>query len=682
MKKYLSVFLKVIFISISQADRASDTLYYVFDSIDVYSTSQKHSSPLSLHVIKSDDLAVDKNKQTINKSLYFVPGLTVMNDNNFAQDLRISIRGVGTRSSFGVRGIKILVDGVPESTPDGQAQIDNLDLSFIRSMQIFQGANSPLFGNASGGVINFMTFRNNEGDVLEITSSYSGNKTTKHTLFTSKSYKNLSYQLNFISKNHTGYRNHSEMESHNLNAIFSFKRENGELFQLLFNYINSPVSNDPGSLTIDQVNEDRTLAREKNILYEAGEDVLQQKTTLKYKKIINQGFLIDNYIFYLSRSFNNKLPFEVGGQVHFDRNYFGLGGSLLKRKKYNNLDHKISLSYQVLAQQDLRKKYNNLEGSRGDMIYDSKESFRSYSLSLHNSMLMMQKLNLTSGLRLDCNLINLQNNLNTSSEFDYNVVYNNISPFLGIAYDYSKYLNFHLAFSRNFETPTLYEIGNNPYDNDENFNSNLKPVISPSAEIGWKIKNNDFYNLNLTFYHSTSTNELIPFEIESEPGRTYYRNAGSTRKSGLEFYSMINIQDIYKLKATYTLSDHIYETYYLEEINLDKNKIPLSPKHQSAFELQFSSFFNSNLVFRLISVGDFFADDLNNTIIKGYTILDLGVSKKLNLFQNNFELQLYFENVLNELYFSNIRMNAYGGRFYEPSDKPSILISLSYLYKK
>ena len=145
---------------------------------------------------------------------------------------------------------------------------------------------------------------------------------------------------------------------------------------------------------------------------------------------------------------------------------------------------------------------------------------------------------------------------------------------------------------------------------------------------------------------------------------------------------MINIQDVYIIKATYTLADHIYETYHLGEINLDNNKIPLSPKHQSAFELQFSSIFNSNLVFRLISVGDFFADDLNNTIIKGYTILDLGVSKKLNLFQNNFELQLYFENVLNELYFSNIRMNAYGGRFYEPSDKPSILISLSYLYKK
>ena len=144
---------------------------------------------------------------------------------------------------------------------------------------------------------------------------------------------------------------------------------------------------------------------------------------------------------------------------------------------------------------------------------------------------------------------------------------------------------------------------------------------------------------------------------------------------------MINIRDTYRLKATYTIADHIYETYYIEEINLDKNKIPLSPKHQSAFELQLLSFFNFNLVFRLINVGDFFADDLNNTIIKGYTIIDLGVSKKLNAFKNKFELQLYFENVLNQLYFSNIRMNAYGGRFYEPSDESSILISLSYLYK-
>ena len=100
----------------------------------------------------------------------------------------------------------------------------------------------------------------------------------------------------------------------------------------------------------------------------------------------------------------------------------------------------------------------------------------------------------------------------------------------------------------------------------------------------------------------------------------------------------------------------------------------MSPKHQSAFELQLLSFFNSNLVFRLINVGDFYADDLNNTIIKGYTIIDLGVSKKLNAFKNKFELQLYFENVLNQLYFSNIRMNAYGGRFYEPSDESSILI--------
>ena len=680
MNKYLSFFLKIIFISISPADRATDTLYYYSDSINVFSTAQKNNSPLSFNIINEDDIAVDKNKHTINKVLCFIPGITVMNNNNFAQDARISIRGVGVRSSFGVRGIKILVDGVPESTPDGQAQLDNLDLSFINSLQIYQGANSPLFGNASGGAINFITTDNSNNDAFKISSSFSKNKLSKHTLFTSKKYKYFNYQLNFIKKSRIGYRNHSEMESNNLNAIFSLKSKGGELFQLLFNYVNSPISNDPGSLTIEQVKANRSLAREKNILYEAGEDIFQQKTTLKYKKIINQRFLIENYVFFLTRSFNNKLPFKIGGQVQFNRNYFGIGGSLLKKNKYNKLDHKISLNYQILNQRDLRKKYNNIEGLRGDKIYDANELFDSYSLSLHNAIYFKPRFNLTAGLRLDRNTIKLQNKLHDNAGSDYDVFYDNISPFLGIAYIHSKYLNFHIAFSQNFETPTLYEIGNNPYNDDLSFNTSLKPVVSPSFESSLKIKNKDIYNFNLTIYHSISTNELIPFELESEPGRTYYRNAGSTRKFGVELFSMINIRDVYKLKASHTLADHTYKKYYVEQVNLEKNNIPLSPKYQSALELQLSSVLNSKLVFRLISVGDFFADDLNKTKIGGYTILDFGLSKNLNLFQKNFELQIYYENVLNEFYYSNIRMNAYGGRFYEPSDEPSIVFSLSYSY--
>ena len=679
MKKYLFIILFVGSFSFLSAYKTVDTLHYFLDPINVFSTAQNKNSPISFNVLEMDDIGKDKNKLTLNKILHFVPGLTVMNENNFAQDSRISIRGVGSRSSFGVRGIKILVDGVPESTPDGQSQLDNIDLSFIKSLQIYQGANSPFFGNASGGTINFITSNTNSKDLLEINSNFGKNKLSKHAISIVKNRKNINYQLNFLNKKQAGYRNHSDMESNNLNAILSFGGRGSETYQLFFNYVNSPISNDPGSLTVEQVNTDRTLAREKNVLFRAGESVIQYKTTIKYKNVINENYFINNYIFFLDRSFKNRLPFETGGQVQFNRGYFGFGGSLLKQKQYETINHKLFLSYQILSQKDLRKRYNNLEGLRGDMIYDAEESFNSYGLSLHNSIFFKSNLNLTSGFRLERNDIELISVLDDCLNCDYNVFYNNVSPFLGISYDHSEYLNYYFNLTQNFETPTLYEIGNNPYDNGENFNTSLKPVVTPSAELGLKIKKNEFYRFNFSLYFSSSSNELVPYEIDLEPGRTYYRNAGSTSKFGAEFFYMINVQDFYKIKATYSFADHVYKDYYLENINLENKAIPLSPKHQSALEFQLLNLFSTQCMFRLINVGDFFGDDMNNSLINGYTVIDFGISKNLNLFQNNFDLQLYINNVLNESYFTNIRMNAFGGRFYEPADAFNIIVSLSYI---
>ena len=679
MKKYLFIVIWVGSFFSLNADETVDTLYYFLDPINVFSTAQNKNSPISFNVLGMDDIGKDKNKLTLNKILHFVPGLTVMNENNFAQDSRISIRGVGSRSSFGVRGIKILVDGVPESTPDGQSQLDNMDLSFIKSLQIYQGANSPFFGNASGGTINFITSNTNSKDFLEINSNFGKNKLSKHAISIVKNRKDINYQLNFLNKKQAGYRNHSDMESNNLNATLSFGGKGSETYQLFFNYVNSPISNDPGSLTIEQVNTDRTLAREKNVLFRAGESVIQHKTTFKYKNIINKNYFINNYIFFLDRSFKNRLPFETGGQVQFDRGYFGFGGSLLKQKQYETINHKLFLSYQILSQQDLRKRYNNLEGLRGDVVYDAEESFRSYGLSLHNSIFFKSNLNLTTGFRLERNDIELISVLDDCINCDYNVFYNNASPFLGMSYDHSEYLNYYFSLTQNFETPTLYEIGNNPYDNGENFNTSLKPVVTPSAELGLKINKNEFYRFNFSLYYSSSSNELVPYEIEVEPGRTYYRNAGSTSKFGAEFFYMINVQDFYKIKATYSFADHVYEDYYLENINLDSKTIPLAPKHQSALEFQLLNLFSTQCMFRLINVGDFFADDMNKTLISGYTVIDFGISKNLKLFQNNFDLQLYINNVLNESYFTNIRMNAFGGRFYEPADAFNIIVSLSYI---
>ncbi|MGY8673806.1 MAG: TonB-dependent receptor plug domain-containing protein [Verrucomicrobiia bacterium] len=119
--------------------------------------STLRESPGALTVIDWDQYRSSEATLTIDEPLRRVPGVFVQNSFNFAQDQRIAIRGFGTRAAFGVREIKVLVDGIPESSPDGQTQLDNIDFTVASSIEVLRGPAAALYGNASGGVINVLT---------------------------------------------------------------------------------------------------------------------------------------------------------------------------------------------------------------------------------------------------------------------------------------------------------------------------------------------------------------------------------------------------------------------------------------------------------------------------------------------------------------------------------------------
>src|SRR5690554_7351132 len=89
----------------------------------------------------------------LSESLVNMPGLQVQNRQNYAQDLQISVRGFGARSTFGVRGVRLYVDGIPATMPDGQGQTSNIDISSIDHVEVLRGPFSALYGNSSGGKI-------------------------------------------------------------------------------------------------------------------------------------------------------------------------------------------------------------------------------------------------------------------------------------------------------------------------------------------------------------------------------------------------------------------------------------------------------------------------------------------------------------------------------------------------
>jgi iron complex outermembrane receptor protein len=106
--------------------------------------------PFAVSRIDADRLQTASTQLALDESLQTVPGVYVLNPYNFSQDSRIAIRGFGARANFGIRGIRLVIDGIPATTPDGQGSVDGIDLGSAQSMEILRGPSSALYGASSG----------------------------------------------------------------------------------------------------------------------------------------------------------------------------------------------------------------------------------------------------------------------------------------------------------------------------------------------------------------------------------------------------------------------------------------------------------------------------------------------------------------------------------------------------
>ena len=312
---------------------------------------------------------------SLNKVLRNSPGLFALSDYNNVQDSRISIRGFGTRSNFGIRGIKILVDGVPESTPDGQGQVDNISMDYFEQVSVFRGSTSILFGNASGGAINFISKVHEDITLPNSNMIINSLNDKAFTFLINRKYKSADWNFQYHVQNQNGHRDHSSSHS----SIFNFQLKWGlkafENFILSINQLHSPYALDPGALTLEQKNENPQMARSANQLYDSRESVTQSKFSLKTEKFLNDMVLLKTNIWFLHRVFNNKLPFENSGQVALLRNYYGFDSRLIYQQNFGDIHNNIMLGFEMNSQVDDRKRFDNIYGEKGSIKYDGEEKF-------------------------------------------------------------------------------------------------------------------------------------------------------------------------------------------------------------------------------------------------------------------------------------------------------------------
>ncbi len=619
--------------------------------------------PLSVTSFNVEDTQEIRQQLSFNDYISDIPGLFALNSANFSQDLRVSIRGFGARSAFGIRGIKILVDGIPETTPDGQGQIDNLNLGIIKNIEVMKGPAASLYGNASGGVISIYTLDNFDKSYINAGLSFGSYQFQQFQSAVGFSSGKNSFIIQGTKTDTDGYREQSGFKNDNINLRMRHLFSENTSLNVHFNYTDSPYAGDAGGLTLEEVQEDRRQARRRNLDFKTKESIDQFKTGVNFNHQWSQSSF-NTYGFYSSRNFYGLLPFEFGGIVDLSRNYFGFGSNYTVKSKPNKSDNTFQIGYDFANQEDERQRFKNLMGSQGDKTLDQIESFGSLGLYVLNHF-STGKFLFRTGIRYDHTNLKVEDQFLTNGNQSDSNNLTAFNPSAGISYQLSKQQYLYTNFSTSFETPVLSELSSNP-TGDGGFNELLKAQKARNFEIGYKLKSK-FGQADIALFHIETTNDIVPYELGDFPDRTFYKNAGSSRRDGIEISYRTKLFENLMLSTGYTYSNFQYTNYNTPSGNFKNNQLPGIPKHMGALALNYQN--KKGLRVRLNNqfVGKLFANDSNSVSDKGYvnTSLNLGFS----LTTKEFRLTPYLgvNNLFNTTYNDNIRINAFGGRYYEPA---------------
>ena len=624
----------------------------------------------SVSIIDKDQIQLATQQLGLDEALLSVPGLYMQNRYNFSQDLRISLRGFGARSSFGIRGVKVIVDGIPETLPDGQSGVDSIDLGSAQTIEVLRGPASSIYGNSAGGVIAVNTQLDTENPFVEGRLAR-GNFGYQQLQFKSGgSFGQVDYLFNVSDSDIGGYRDHSYAKGNLINSKLRYSFNETDKLLVSLNITDQPYAQDPGGINIDQLLGDRRSARDRNIQFDAGEDLSQERLGLIYEKDNRWGtFILRNY--YAWKNFSNKLPFTNGGSVDLDRSFSGIGFQYAFNTLFDRLDMIFGIDYD--QQDDHRERYDNNDGILGPLVFDQNERVDNLGIFGQGKFALNEKISVLSGLRYDKISYGVSDYYVLNGDDSGSLDFSEISPSLGLNYKVNKGVLYAL-YASSFETPTTTELAN-PSEFG-GFNQSLRPQIAKSFELGYKYSSNSL-SYELAAFRIDLNDELIPYELEAFPGRQFFSNAGSSTRDGVEAAFTWRNQAGLILNGSYTWSDFVFNQFMADDgQNFNNKYLPGVPKRFGYLGATYKNEKGFSGTFEVFYSGRLYANNSNSVSISSYKLANIRLSKELRFGRRVIRPYLGLNNIFNEKYNSNIRINAWGGRYYEPAPERNIYIGI------
>ncbi|HET7313619.1 TonB-dependent receptor [Salinisphaera sp.] len=636
------------------------------------------SIPAAVGVIRHDAIARGQRKIQLDSALNRVPGVYTNNSSNFAQNLRVSIRGFGARSAFGVRGVRVRVDGIPATLVDGQAQTDSIDPGAIERIVVLRGPFSALYGNATGGVINITTLKPSDGplDAAEVTGGSNGYH--RESVSSAHKYDQWGYAATLTRLNQKGYRQHSKVVKNQFTG--KIQRDIGADGRLMLTtrLLHAPNTQDPGGVTRATAAADRHAARDANLDYDARQTVGQETFGGVFTDSLSEHQDYKLHAFYSHRNFIQYLPFGTtsgGGVVTYRRNFFGGGGQSTRYDTLFGHDNRLVLGIDVQTQQDDRQRYNNDFGSKGRRRFNQDETATNVGVFAQNEFAITPNLKATAGARYDWLDFDIDDHFESDGDQSGSRDYRRASFNAGINYAWAHRQHVYANIANAFESPTFTEFANP--SGSGGFNPDLDPQKAINYEIGAKGEFGHRGRYQIDAFWIEVRDAITAYAEQGD--RTFYQNSGRSRRRGIE--SKLSFELGHHLSATlaYTAASYEYRDFVDENgNNYAGNRLPGIPEQTAFGELAWQ---RADIGYAAVDVhwtGSIYADDANTARVAPHTVVNARVGKTVPAGAHRLTAYAGVDNLLDQEYFDNIRINSYGGRYFEPAPGRTIYIGLKY----
>lgn len=660
--------------------------------VTVSATRVEHDSfdlPVAIDSIDQRTIREDNPQINLSEPLNRVPGIVVQNRQNYAQDLQISSRGFGARSSFGVRGLRLIADGIPATMPDGQGQAASFNLSSAQRIEVLRGPFSSLYGNAAGGVIQIFTADGPPEPELS-GSIYAGSYgTTKLGTQFGGQFGKLNALVDASHFTTDGYRDHSAARREQTNAKFKYDAGNSGTVTLVLNTLDQPNTQDPLGLTAAQVARNPRQAVANALAFNTRKSVSQDQAGLIYDFALSPNDKLQARVYTGTRQVTQYLSIPVssmpstlqkysGGVVDLDRNYGGTGLRWTRDTTLAAAPFTFSAGIDYDRMAERRKGYDNNSGVSGALRRNENDIVSNTDVYIQAEWQFAPRWNLLSGVRHSRVSFDSRDYFITATNPDDSgaVSFARTTPVAGAVFKLSPAVNLFANLGKGFETPTFAELAYRP-GGATGLNFALRPSDSTHYEIGAKALVGTSSRVNVSIFHIDVADEIVV--NSSSGGRTDFKNAARTRREGVEFLWQSQFAHGFEATLSYTALDARFtQPFTSTSIVAAGNKLPGVPSSSLYSELVWrhpASGFHSGLEVR--RNGKVYVDDANSESADGYAILNLRAGFVQHSKSWRFSEFVRIDNVTDRRYIGSVIVADANGRYYEPAPGRNWLIGIN-----